>query len=421
MASNDFSNLTQYEIGKIEIDGNDVIGLFQSISVYEDIHSPIITGSIVLLDSDDADFLAKYKIEGSEEFKFEFTNSQGEQLTFEGVLNGMRNKTANSQNTIYTFDFTSPEMRKNEETHVTKRYNSVSPKEVISEMIEKVGGKEDKVSGSGKPMSFIGARKRPRDIMQYVLTHGVSEKSNNTEQGKSQNEEHKGTTGFLCWQTLDGYRFCSVDDALKGEGGTNAGEFKHQMQNHGLSMEESMNSILTYDFKFMGDIQSKMRSGAFKHVVISFDMDKGLYKEYEYKDENNMTEKQKKAGEKPTRYIWKPYTNEVFEPGPEKAQDGQWDQSRQYLGQNVVRQNTFTDQAGTFTLPPRFKIRAGDYFEAKIAKVEGEKPGGYNEKHSGRYVIKRVGHHLLSDGRAYTKVHTLRSTIQQDDASSKKS
>ena len=44
-------------------------------------------------------------------------------------------------------------------------------------MVEKIGGDLDKVNGQGLPMSFNGNRKRPTEIIKYVLTHGVSGKS----------------------------------------------------------------------------------------------------------------------------------------------------------------------------------------------------------------------------------------------------
>ena len=416
--SNNFDKPTQYEIGSIAIEGNDVAGLMQQVSIFESIYSPVITGSVILLDTDGDDFVSKYEIEGSEEFEFDFTNANGEQLTFKGVLNGLRNKAVKNQANMYTFDFTSEQVRKNEEKFVTKRFKNKPPKDVVEEMLELLGGETDKVEGDGLPMSFLGSRKRPTDIIKYCLTHGVTQESSSSEKGKNQKETTKGTTGFACWQTLDGYRFNSIDKILKGEGGNDAGSFTHQMQNHSLSMDESMTSIIDYDFKQIGDIQSKMRSGAFRNVTISFDMDKGLYKEFTYEDEQNMTDKQKKAVTKPTRYMWKPYVNERFENQCTKAKDNEHDQSRRYLAQNNVRQNTFADQFGNFTLPPSFKIRAGDYFEAKIPKVQSEKEGGYNEKHSGRYVIKQVGHHIMNDGHAYTRVQTVRSTTQQDDSSS---
>ena len=131
-----------------------------------------------------------------------------------------------------------------------------------------------------------------------------------------------------------------------------------------------------------------------------------------------MTEKQKEAVKFPTRYLWKPYTNEKFMSGCDKAQPNTGDQSRLCLSQNITRQNTFDDQLGEFTLPPHFEMSAGDTIDVKLSKVESEKEGGYDEKHSGKYVIKALGHHFTVDGRAYTKIATIRSTTQQDEEQS---
>ena len=84
--SNNFSLSTQFEINTIEIDGQDVIGLFRSISLFENIYSPVITGSIVLLDSDFADFIQKYEIEGNEDIELQFTNALDEVLIFKRCI-----------------------------------------------------------------------------------------------------------------------------------------------------------------------------------------------------------------------------------------------------------------------------------------------------------------------------------------------
>ena len=399
--SDNFDLPTQFELNKLEIDGNDIGGLFRAISIYENINIPLITGSIVLLESDKVQFLTKYEIEGSEDIKIEATNANGDTLTFEGVLNGLNDKVVDGWNASYVFNFSAKEIRKNEQTAIVKRIDNKDPKQIVEEMIEKIGGQTDKVEGSGKPMSFVGVGKSPTDVIRYVLTHGVGTKgSPSASSGKKRDGETKGTTGFLCWQTLKGYRF----------------------MNPSLSMDESMTSILKYDYNQIGDVQTKLRAGAFRNKVVSFDMDSGQYTEYVYRDDKNMTEKQKKiALDIPTKTFWKPFSNEVFEKSCRPAQENTHDQSREYLAQNAVRQNTFTDQSGSFTLPPRFEINAGDTIEIKIPRVESEDGGGYNDKHSGRYVIKQVGHHLFSDGRSYTKIKTIRSTIQQDDATSRKS
>ena len=100
-----FALSTQFKIGEITIDGHDVIGLFQVISLYESIFLPVITGDITLMDSDGSDFIAKNKIEGNEDIKFSFTDSRDQQLNFEGKLNGFRDKLKDKQLGYFCFEF----------------------------------------------------------------------------------------------------------------------------------------------------------------------------------------------------------------------------------------------------------------------------------------------------------------------------
>ena len=129
-----------------------------------------------------------------------------------------------------------------------------------------------------------------------------------------------------------------------------------------------------------------------------------------------MTDKQKEIVKKPTRVLMKPYTNDKFGTSCQPEQDNTGDQSREYLAQNNARQNTFNDQTGSVTLYSQFNVHAGDIIELKINKVKSgdSKGGNENEKHSGKYVVKQIGHHFDTAGRCYSKVTTIRSTIQQD-------
>lgn len=415
---------TQFSVDKILIDGEDIVGFFQNITVNEHLYSPVITGTIVMLDTHTGDFISTYDIEGNEDIEFEFTNANDEVLSFKGKLNGMRDKTIDTQRIMYVFDFTSEQVRKNESKFCPQAYKNKAPQEIVREMVEdKLEGTIDRWQGQGRPMTFVGGNRRPVDVIRYVIKNAVSSNGQSSATEDKQKEgEVTGTTGFLCWQTLDGYRFASVDDIIQGNGGEDRGTFTHQVQQTGLTLEESMNSIIQYDFKIMGDFQAKLRAGAFKHKQVNFNMDSGEYSEKWYDGERLMTDKQQKEVDATYTRIMTNYTsNERFQLDCERAQDYQWDQRNLTLSQNLARQNTFDDQHGHFTLPPRFEIRAGDYFEAKIPKMKSEKEGGYDKKMSGRYIVKAVTHHIDNTGAAYTKVSTVRSTTQQDDNTSRNS
>lgn len=425
MSESNFGDPTQFELSEITIDGEDVRGLMFALSIYENIYTPVITGSIVIVDSDGAGFIEEQRIEFIEPIKFSFKNADGDTLEFEGLLNELRNEAIKDSLKFYTLGFTSKAVRKNEETYVVKAYKDAKPQDIVSEMAEKLGGQVDS-KAQGLPMNYVGSRRRPIDVIKYVLTHGLTQETEATEQEGTTEEESKGSTGFLFWETLDGFKFDSVDNVNAGKSGKKHTDYKLQLANRGAEMNKAMKSIVACEFKQIGDFQTKLRSGAFGAKNISFDMDSGDYKEYYYYNDKNMTDKQKEALPEGsiTRFMSKPYSNQKFQQ-PKSCQPSQpstGDQSRKYLNQNAGRQNTFSDQSGEITLYPQFKFRAGDAFDCKISKVKDEKSeGGYDKKHSGRYIIQQVGHHFFNNGRAYTKIKTIRSTIQQDDASSTKS
>ena len=409
---------TEFEMESCEIEGNDVRGLMASISVFESIYSPLITGHFTLMETDSAKFIEKYKIEGNEDFKFEVKTGKDSYM-FEGVLNGLRNKANDQQFTQYTFDFTTEEVRKNESTFITKAYKEKDPKQIVEEMIQKMDGKQDKMNGSGKPMTLLPSNKRPYDVIKYVLTHGVPQENNASEGDKEKRkEEAKGAGGFMCWRTADGFRFATVKDVMDGNAGSNGGEFKSQMMNKGQGLSEMMESIVHYEFEVMGDIQSKMRSGAFVSKHISFDLDKLQYKEYMYDNTEMCSPKQKKIVEKdkPTRIYCTLHANEQHENQCQKAQNSKYDQTRYYIPHTPGGENTHDDQKGSFILYPQCKIRAGDTITTKIGKIESNE---YDKKHSGKYVVREVAHHFnIATNQAYTRVSVLRSTKQTDDSSS---
>ena len=423
MSESNFGAPTQFETTEIKIDGQDVRGIFTSVSIFEDIYRPCVTGNITITDSDGAGFIEEQKIEFIEPITLKFKSAEGETLEFKGVLNGLRNESIIGAIKSYVIDFTSEAVRKNEQTFMTGPFKETNPEEIVKKMVEKLGG-QLKTSARGKQMNFISSRRRPVDVIKYVLTHGLTQETQATQKEDSKDEEAKGTTGFLCWETMDGFKFESIKDVLSGKSGQEHKDYKTRLVNKSLGMNELMKSIVQVEFKQIGDFQTKLRSGAFASKNISFDMDSGEYKEYKYYNRENMTQKQKEAlpEDSITRIFCRPISNQKYKEDCQKAQPLTGDQSRGYLNQNSGGQNTFSDQTGLFTLYPQFKFRAGDVMDCQISKVKDEKSeGGYDKKHSGKYILQSVSHHFFNDGKAYTKVRTIRSTTQQDEASSAKS
>ena len=81
----EFQLPNEFKTQTITIDGNDVSGLFVSLSVFENIYTPLVTGHITLVETDSAKFIEDYKIEGVEKFECEFKTGQ-DSYKFEGYL-----------------------------------------------------------------------------------------------------------------------------------------------------------------------------------------------------------------------------------------------------------------------------------------------------------------------------------------------
>ena len=418
-----FALPTDYRINQIDIDGKSVVPLFLEIEIFENIFLGGVTGSITLTESDAAGYLEE-DIQFVESIQFSFTNANGEELVFDGYLNGLRNKVVKPPISIYTIDFCSKSVRMNEMIFVTRRFKDENPEDIASKMVEKlVPNSKINSIGNGVAMNFIGSRRKPLQIMKYVLSHAISEKSDATnEQDKdSVDEESKGTCGFLFWETLDGYRFAAVDDLLEGNEYTNHSKFKLNVNKKSLPMKEAMLSIISYEFPHLGDFQSKLRSGAFKSKLISFDIDTGNYKEYTYdasNEKNVTTDKQYDLVKEVTRYVYKLYNNERMQVDCKKAKNDDYDQSRKNIQQSMARQNSFVDQHGRLILSPQYTIRAGDSIDILISKISSDDtPSKENKKHSGRYVCKQISHHIFSTQKSYTKVGLIRSSNQPDEDS----
>ena len=331
---------TQFRMKELMIDGEDISALFANLEIFENIFIPAVSGSVTFLDLDGAGFVEEYEIEFNEPFSFSIEAGTGDEIKFDGVLNGLSNEVTQNGKKLYTADFTTIEMRINEKTFVSEKIES-SPDQIASDMIEKIGGTMNSSGAQGEPMTFNASRWKPFKIINYAMQNGCSGNSSATkkEDGKPTEEKAEGTTGFLCWQTISDnnqYRFCSVDELLDGAFDTHE-DYQVQLMNRSQPMDEVKKCIIDYDFNQMGDIQTKMKSGAFHSLVVSFDMDTGEYKEYVYdgREGDTMTEKQKDIVDAPTRIIYKPFQNDKFSKDCQAADADSGDQSRKALGQNI--------------------------------------------------------------------------------------
>lgn len=403
----DFSLPTQYSIEELTVAGEDVTGLFQSIEIFESIFSTGIVGTITILDSDAVSFIDNFKDRAdifTEPVSFRFTNAMGEVLLFDGFLSALRDEVVKQRIKFYQLDFISSAVKTDDEVFVTNRYKDTPPQDIIKEMVDLIG-LQSQIIGEGEPMNFVSGRRKPTQIMRWVCNN-ASDPESVVETGDGDQEgSTDGPGGFLAWETLDGYRFCSLKQLLSVEEENYPfvlyDGYKYVLANQEKPLEEKMLDIVETEFPTLGNQEEKRKAGANNHVLITYDLDKGEYKELKSSVDDGP----------PTRYITKTVQNEKFngECKIDKEVDDAIDNTRKVSSQNLKTSNNLDFQKGRFTLYPRFQIRAGDSIEVEIKKFSsGNKSSNIDEQHSGKYIIKQVGHHIFADGSAYTKLQTLR-------------
>ena len=423
MADNNIQYPTQFSIGDITIEGKSVVGLFESIEIFENIGLAGVTGSITLIDTDGAEgeesFFEANDIQFCEPIEFTFTNALDETLEFKGKLNNLRGEVYQTPRRIYTIDFVSEAVHKNEMIFVHKKFKDQSPNTIITEMVDLL---ESSVTTKtdGDNMTFLGSNRKPFQIAKYVVNHAVTPESEVTNDEENPEQKASGGCGFLFWETVEEFRFCPIDELLKDETGafTEWPGFITTLSNTNDPVEETMKHIMESEFPRISDYHAKLRSGQLKSTHVSYDMNTGQYRKVSSEGDKTASKKLLDCCDGPTRTMLTLKNNEKQSNECEKTEEGKDDQSENSLTQTIAKQNSFNHAVGRLTLAPHFEMRAGDVIDIQINKTNSKDCiGKSDEKKSGKYVLKQVSHHIFSKGDAYTKVSIVRDEKKFEEKS----
>lgn len=406
---------TQFSIGDITIEGKSVVGLFTSIEIFENIGISGITGSITLLDTDGAEgeesFFEANDIQFCEPIEFNFTNALDETLTFKGKLNNLRSEVYVTPRKLYTIDFVSESVHLNEMKFVHKKFKDQSPNNIVMDMVDLLEG-DITTKSDGNNMTFLGSNRKPFSVIKYVVNHAVTSDADVTDDEENTEQKASGGSGFMFWETIDGFRFCPTDEILKDESAafTEWPDFISTLSNTNESIDQTMKHIMESEFPRISDYHSKLRSGQLKSKQVSYDVDTGQYRTVIYDGDKIASKKLIDACIAPTRTLFTVKNNEKHSNECTKTEKGKDDQTENFLTQTIAKQNSFNHSVGRLTLAPHFEMRAGDVIDITINKTNSKDCiGKSDEKKSGKYVLKQVSHHIFSKGDAYTKVVIVRN------------
>ena len=377
-----------------------------SITYFESIKSPAISLSLNFIDVDQ--LISREGITGGEYLSLRI-KVQGYDKEFEIkpdkhllMLNSVKNVTTSSSKQVATLEFLSVEAIINETSRVNQRFTGNVTDTVKKLLKDKKGIKTKKNLDSDQATnsySFVGNLKRPFDTIQWLC---------------SKTQSSKDGTGFLFFETLDGYVFKSIESLLDGE----VVEYKKSE----TPDESSGLTILENNLNQTSDIGMSCRMGMYANNTIYINIDNATLKTVDYRIESLKLKKPPKLPngleKNPTRLMLRVLDKCALQKGSKKKEIQKENELAIYQSKSYARANLIFSQSMSVSIPFNPELRAGQMLDLRfpLRKSEGDDQDKTtygtesDDDVSGKYLISELKHNI-ADNRANTEVTLIRDVF----------
>jgi hypothetical protein len=377
-----------------------------TITYFESIKSPAISLSLNFIDVDQ--LISREGITGGEYLSLRI-KVQGYDKEFEIkpdkhllMLNSVKNVTTSSSKQVATLEFLSVEAIINETSRVNQRFTGNVTDTVKKLLKDKKGIKTKKNLDSDQATnsySFVGNLKRPFDTIQWLC---------------SKTQSSKDGTGFLFFETLDGYVFKSIESLLDGE----TVEYKKSE----TPDESSGLTILENNLNQTSDIGMSCRMGMYANKTIYINVDNATLKTVDYRIESLKLKKPPKLPngleKNPTRLMLRVLDKCALQKGSKKKEIQKENELAIYQSKSYARANLIFSQSMSVSIPFNPELRAGQMLDLRfpLRKSEGDDQDKTtygtesDDDVSGKYLISELKHNI-GGNRANTEVTLIRDAF----------
>ena len=374
----------------------------QSITYFESIKSPAISLSLNIIDVDQ--LISRQGITGGEYLSLRI-KVQGYDKEFEikpkkhlMMLNSVKYVTTSSSKQVATLEFLSVEAIINETSRVNQRFTGNVTDTVKKLLKDKKGIQTKKNLDSDQATnaySFVGNLKRPFDTIQWLCS-----------KSQSSNDD----SGFLFFETLDGYVFKSIKSLLDGK----AVEYKKPETPDG---EQSGFTIVENNLNQTSDIGMSCRMGMYANKTIYINIDNATLKTVDFRIESLKLKKPPKLPNGletfPTRLMLRVLDKCALQKGSKKKEIQKENELAIYQSKSYARNNLIFSQSMSISIPFNPELRAGQMLDLKFPLRKGDdqettKYGNESDDDvSGKYLISELKH-VIGGNRANTELTLIR-------------
>jgi hypothetical protein len=421
-------------------DGSSVIDVTQcvaSIKYYEDLFSPSIFISVVLVNTDGIlSTLTNTKsgmqpgIKGGERVSLEIEQPATKKFI---KLDETKNtyyiykvhaSTTESTREVLVVELCPTEVFQNETSRVIRKYkgnigNTVD--KILQEVLQTTNYKKENIEKTFNEYVFYGNIKRPFTILTWLCPKSIPMKSSSSPE--------QGTAGFLFYQNKDGFNFKSVDSLMSGfELNTSN---KRKIVKYIYKARTDNPADINSNFKILSipvfeknvNIMENLRIGMYASRNYFFDVNDRKFNEYKYtlKESYKLMSNASKANvsppvplkldENPSRLMVRILDNFNSDPANDSNPTINKDNTALYQAASLARYNLAFSQKLNITVPLNLNLTVGDIIELDfgvITKDQGKK-GTKDRQKSGYYLIKELSH-LFEQNQGYTGLKLIRDS-----------
>ena len=377
-----------------------------NITYFESIKSPAISVSLQFIDVDQ--LISRQGVTGGEYLSLRI-KVQGYDKGFEikpkkhlMMLNSVKDVTTSSSKQLATLEFLSVEAIINETSRVNQRFTGNVTDTVKKLLKDKKGIQTKKNLDSDRATnaySFVGNLKRPFDTIQWLC---------------SKTQSSKDGTGFLFFETLDGYVFKSIESLLDGE----TVEYKKSE----TPDEPSGLTILENNLNQTSDIGMSCRMGMYANKTIYINIDNATLKTVDYRIESLKLKKPPKLPngleKNPTRLMLRILDKCALQKGSKKKEIQKENELAIYQSKSYARANLIFSQSMSVSIPLNPELRAGQMLDLRfpLRKSEGEDQDKTtygtesDDDVSGKYLISELCH-IIGNNQANTQLTLIRDVF----------
>ena len=379
-----------------------IAGGAPNITYFESIKSPAISLSLNIIDVDQlisrqgitgGEYLSlRIKVEGYDK---EFEIKPDKHLL---MLNSVKDVMTSASKQVATLEFVSVEAIINETSRVNQRFTGNVTDTVKKLLKDKKGIKTKKNLDSDQATnsySFVGNLKRPFDTIQWLC---------------SKSQSSKDGSGFLFFETLDGYVFKSIESLLDGK----AVEYKKSETPDG---EQSGLTILENNLNQTSDIGMSCRMGMYANKTIYINIDNATLKTVDFRIESLKLKKPPKLPngleKNPTRLMLRVLDKCALQKGSKKKEIQKENELAIYQSKSYARANLIFSQSMGISIPFNPELRAGQMLDLKfpLRKGDDQATTTYGSESdddvSGKYLISELKH-IIGGNRANTELTLIR-------------